>query len=464
MKHASLACLAVCLSLPMIARGAEPLSAEAKARIGRYIAELGEDEFEAREMAERVLRRIGPAALPALREAAAASKDTEIRGRAARLARVFEMEAIAGILGAPLKVRLAVKDLPAAEAVAKLGELSKYAIKVRGEVPGKRVTLDTGEVTFWEALDALNRAAGLREVPSREPSKPWPEAEGITVEAGTDTPTARFGSVRVRALAGPRGDLGPGLILNVQPEPRLREFRVLPGSLRIHKALDIHGQMLEAANIPEEAPRPAGGGGILIGGRPLVIPPAPTAQRGAGFHLKLGVKPTRSLRELSGTVTVTAECETGVVATILSPLTAKEKSASGRDGWAVRLLSIRQQPDGTVSASAVVTRPTSNPLEGVFGGKVRFGGRIVINGVEVGGESAKATPAHPRLYDAEGRAYTLSSVAAGEVREEGATAERRFTLKYAPPSAKSVPARMTLSAIEPSPLVVPFRFTDIEVP
>jgi hypothetical protein len=463
MKHALSACLVLALALVASGREAKPLSAEAKARIARYIAELGEDEFEARELAERVLRRIGPAALPALREAAF-SKDVEIRGRASRLVRAFEIEAIAGILTAPLKVRLAVKDLPASEAVARLAALSKYPIAIRGEAPAKRVTLDTGEVTFWEALDALNRAAGLREVPARAAVKGWPEAERIVLEAGAEAPTARFGSVRLRAQPAARGDLGRGLSLNVQPEPRLREFRVVPGSLRIHKAIDGHGQPLETANTPEEAPKPVGGGGVFIGGRALVLPPPPTAQRSAGFTMRPGAKPSRILRELTGTVGITAECETGIVAAITSPLTAKEKHVTGRDGWGLRLLSMKRAGDGTVEASVVVSRPTSNPLEGMFGGKVRFGGRIVINGVEVGGESERATPAHPRLYDAEGRAYTLAAVENEKVREEGPKAERRFNMKFTPPTAKSVPARMTLSAIEQSPLTVPFSFKDLTIP
>jgi len=451
MRIATLACLALCLALPA---SADP-TPEAKARIEAAIRELGEDDFEAREMAERVIRRIGRACLLALREAALTAKDPEIRGRAGRLARAFEVEAISGVITAPLRLRLAVTDVSPAEAVARLAAVSKYPIRLRGDEPRRRVTLDTGDVTFWEALDALNRAAGLREVSTRVAAKAEPET--IQLEAGADAPTSRLGSIRVRALPGT-----PGLTLNIQGEPRLRDFRVVPGSLRITKAVDDLGQTREAVVAPAEPPRQVGG--IIIGGRALVVPPPATAQRTAVFHLVPGTKASNRLRELAGTVSITTEVETGLVATILAPLDSRGKAVAGRDGWALRLDAIRKLPDGGIEASATVTRPTSNPLEAMFGGKVRFGGRVVINGVEVGGESANATPAHPRLYDGEGRAYTLAAVSAGAVKDEGGKAERTFSLTYRPPAATSSPGRMTLSAIESVPTWISFRLAGVEIP
>jgi hypothetical protein len=458
MKTAVLASLSV--ALLAVAGQGKPISPEGQGLIGKWVSALGDDDFETRELAERVLRRIGPPALAALREAAAASKDAEVRSRAARLARVFEVDAVAGILSAPRKVRLTVKGLSPSEAVASLAKASGYTIRIRGEAPAQKVTLDTGEVTFWEALDALGRAAGLREVSARAPSASGRGMEAIELEAGAEAPTCRFGSVRVRALPGKPGDVGPGLILNIQPEPRLRDFRVQGGSLKILRAVDDNGVGLGTVLAPEEPPRVVGG--LIIGGKPLVIPPPATAQRSAAFFLRPGPKPSKTLRELKGEVAVLAEAETGVVATILSPLTTKEKAVSGRGRWGLRLLSIKQDGDGAVHATVSVSRPSSNLLEAMFGGKIR--GRVNINGVEVGGESERATPAYPRLYDAEGREYSLSIITAGAVREDGPIAERRSTIKYTPPGPKSAPARMSLSAIEVSPLVVPFTITDIEIP
>src|SRR5439155_5789338 len=63
------------------------------------------------------------------------------------------------------KVRLKVADLPVAEAVKELARVSGYSIQVAGfsKPPGKNVSLDVGEVSFWEALDKLCAQGGLME-------------------------------------------------------------------------------------------------------------------------------------------------------------------------------------------------------------------------------------------------------------------------------------------------------------
>ena len=54
-------------------------------KIARLIRQLGDDAFPKREAADRELEAIGAPALAALRDAAAASRDAEIRWRAERL-------------------------------------------------------------------------------------------------------------------------------------------------------------------------------------------------------------------------------------------------------------------------------------------------------------------------------------------------------------------------------------------
>jgi hypothetical protein len=59
------------------------------ALINHLIKELGDDEFAKREAASKELAAMGPAALDALRKAAASSEDAEIRTRAARAIEVI---------------------------------------------------------------------------------------------------------------------------------------------------------------------------------------------------------------------------------------------------------------------------------------------------------------------------------------------------------------------------------------
>jgi hypothetical protein len=60
------------------------------AEIDRLIKQLGSNDFEEREAAQKALEKIGPRALEALRAAASKSTDQEIRGRAAKLVASIE--------------------------------------------------------------------------------------------------------------------------------------------------------------------------------------------------------------------------------------------------------------------------------------------------------------------------------------------------------------------------------------
>src|SRR4051812_47892529 len=80
------------------------------------IARLGSPRYADREAATAALRRLGPAALPALRSARSA-RDAEVRARAAALLERVESE----LMVRPTLVRLDYRDRPLAEVVKDLG-------------------------------------------------------------------------------------------------------------------------------------------------------------------------------------------------------------------------------------------------------------------------------------------------------------------------------------------------------
>jgi hypothetical protein len=206
-------------------------------------------------------------------------------------------------------------------------------------------------------------------------------------------------------------------------------------------------------------------GGLIINGRPLELPLPATAQRVATVHFRRGAKKAKSLRELTGVVTVTAECETGPAATILSPLTAGKKTVEGRDGWGLALHSITKKDDGSVEATVTVMRLAANPLN-AMGPGVRFGGRVVINGVEIGGDS-HLTPVYPRLTDEKGRLYKLEKVGEGKAAARKFAddrSRRTFTLTYKPPATGSKPDRLALWALETAQLDVSFTLSNVTLP
>jgi hypothetical protein len=143
---------------------ADPPKADAET-IAKLIKQLGSDDFEAREKATKELEVIGTPALEALREAAK-SGDPEVKLRATSILQTVEKLAVTEKLLAPTKVKLTFKDTPLADAVAEFNKKSGYTILVHDpekKLKDRKVTLDTGEVTFWEAFDKFCEKAGLAE-------------------------------------------------------------------------------------------------------------------------------------------------------------------------------------------------------------------------------------------------------------------------------------------------------------
>jgi hypothetical protein len=134
-------------------------------RITQLVAQLGSDSFHERERARKDIEAIGTPALAALCRASHTG-DLETARRAADLIRVIEERDLTATLLTPKKLHLKITDMPVLQAVEKLAKLSGYALRVDGDRTGlleKTVTLDTGEVTFWQAIDQLGARAGIIE-------------------------------------------------------------------------------------------------------------------------------------------------------------------------------------------------------------------------------------------------------------------------------------------------------------
>jgi hypothetical protein len=165
--------LAFALGLGVLTPAADPPKADAE-QIAKLVKQLGSDEFESREKATRELEAIGAPALEALRDAAKTG-DAEVKTRATSILEKVEKKASAEKVLAPTKVKLAFKDTPVADAVAEFNKKSGYTIQLHDpekKLKDRTVTLDTGEVTFWEAFDKFCEKAGLVEATWQDVMKP----------------------------------------------------------------------------------------------------------------------------------------------------------------------------------------------------------------------------------------------------------------------------------------------------
>jgi hypothetical protein len=134
--------------------------------IAELVKKLGSMNYAEREKAKKDLDMLGMAALEQLRRAAK-TDDLEIRTRCEKLIDKLETKIAADKLLAPKKVHLKVKDVTVVQAIEQLQKLSGYPIQIDGDrtpLTKRTITLDTGEVTFWEAFDQLCDKGSLTQV------------------------------------------------------------------------------------------------------------------------------------------------------------------------------------------------------------------------------------------------------------------------------------------------------------
>lgn len=179
----------------------------------KLVRQLGSARFAEREAASAALEKLGPAALPALRDAREAT-DPELRTRAeAIIARIRSRERDRAEAAAPgferreLKaaslIRLDFASRPLDEVVEGFGLPSPGRIDWHPDTPEsvrrRRVTIrEPAPVPFWTAIDRLCRAGELRYIPGspRGPGGGQPPQFCLFLAPGAMNP-------------GPRADSGP---------------------------------------------------------------------------------------------------------------------------------------------------------------------------------------------------------------------------------------------------------------
>jgi hypothetical protein len=229
--------LALVVGLAILANSSSNRQAaadEQSDRIERLVKQLGASKFADRERAQRELRAIGVPALDALKNA---SSDNGEKGRRARdLVVELQQQALIDQVLAPKKVRLNLKDTPVIDAVDELVRQSGYNIQIQGEVRGlvkRKVTLDTGATTFWQAFDQLCDKAGLVEIAVQAPN----------ANPLQNDPRQAPGRQPFRPNPG-----RPGV-------PRIQQQKLVPGLLKVDNGPAVNGELV----VFQAQVRPQGG-------------------------------------------------------------------------------------------------------------------------------------------------------------------------------------------------------------
>ena len=190
-------------------------------------------------------------------------------------------------------------------------------------------------------------------------------------------PTDASSSIRVRIGDKNKVPAAPNakefdLVLQVSPEPRLN-WQSLIG-ITIDKAIDDNGDKLKQV-VAKADPNGAPGGGriIFIGGAPgggAVMPgwggPGGMWNQGNsnGMHhyvpvkLEKGAKASKSLKELTGTITAHVQTPPEVMMTIDDLAKAKGKGVKGKAGSGdLEIVSYAKDDEGTVTIAFTFTQP-----------------------------------------------------------------------------------------------------------
>jgi hypothetical protein len=478
------------LAVVLAAGAAEKPASEAE-HLRRLIEQLASDQFRQREDALAALEALGPSALPALHQALQNS-ELDVRRHAAELVERLERQAESAQVLKAKTLRLVCKDLPVPAAVAELARLSGGGIHLIGdqaEMSRRRVTLDTGETTFWAALAQLCRVAGLRERPSKPPAgdrdgvsvtgslargnrkiryldiDAWvqspTEAGSLELEEGLEPvlPTTTVGSLRIRALSAAHGICAGGhdwalLHLEMKPAPHLDWQRVL--QVRVTRAIDEHGQVLRPGSAfvdgshlkaldDDEA--------VVIWDGPVEVP-SNAGYRQVPLLLHRGPRPAGRIRELHGTIAAQVRPPVETVVRVENVLCGKGQTFRGKDGTVLKITGIVNDDDGACRIDVQVTASPEEPGMALAAGKMvrllREDNRALV-------ESEKAMFT---LQDEHGRPIRVVN-GVSSFHPEGRL--KLYTLHFQASKENGNPARLLYHARPTVLIEVPFILRDIPV-
>ena len=483
------------------ARAAEPAPLPPAEAV---VARLGSAEFAEREAAQAELLQRGPdpAALLALGRAAAGSDDAEVRQRAAGILDALTKHAEGAKLLKPRAVPLDFRAVPLDQAVASLRKSTGANLQLdatRVADPRRLVSVATGEVPAWEAVEQFRRAAGLVELFREDapvgsagaeaamplvrrsyyggPPGPATTANLVPVlwaDAGATPPAPlaadRSGPVRVTALPGRfalnRVVRGSGQVLiHLDVAPPADLLWEQTQEVRVLRAEDETTRPVTIAH-PLPAPLPANPNELMfLGGLGFVNFNYPNANgptdrgnpRLVPVTLKTDDRLVKTLRVLEGVIVGTASLPNQTVIAVddLAKSVGVVHDGPGDTKLTVKGWSVG--PDGKAALTIAVEGP--NPYN-----QARQGRRSAVASLWDEGGLGNAGLKNYRFTDADGNpvaAQVGSSNASDDGSRQAATLDVTF-----PPSTGGTrpPVRLVVLGSRPVTLAVPFKLRDVPLP
>jgi hypothetical protein len=466
---------------------------------------LAHPRYAEREKASRDLLSIGEPALKALR-AAATSADPELRARAAAIAERIDRAVRSDRLLVAPKIALKLDKVPLQQAVTEVANKTGLRFQHDPEKDTnlqRPVTLDTGEVPFWQAVQAFYDAAGLVEndmlasesvgssderlVRERlvklrlsrleEPSGFIRLTDSKSVSATTSrTPAVIDKAIRVRALPtafhqnkfdGATGEITFHLDVDAAPALTIQEIY----GIEVRRAM-ADGRQLTAA-YPSTPLQPVHGAyeQLLIAKQVVVVNGEMVLDGGTGSQtsypvtLKTGDTRPRQLTTLEGVVVAQIVAPPEELLTISNVFGKDKPEARTADGVA---LSVQSASDGGSTGQPVVRIRAASNVDSVneflnFPVQVKGRVRPFIRIKRLTGEMAVNTP-DLQFRDADGKPAKVMSSRIVSVRNDGVTWSQEVEFRLEKPAGGLNNVSLTLSARRPVMVEMPFILKDLLLP
>lgn len=485
--------LIACLLSESTVRTAEPVAVD-EAAVRKLIEQLGSKRYRERQQAVAELARLPAPAVARLLIEAGKSTDPEVRRLARELLRDSVSRQETEQLLRPSKIRLTYRNVAVPEALAdftrRTGMNVTLAEAERAKLAGKTIELDTGEVAFWDAYRQLCTAAGLTE-PGPDPAAApppspyadmerrgrrviWmdgrhlanqPAPQGFVLRAGkSEEPTFTAGALRLRVLGG-QGGKSPtakeaALRFDVALEPRFNWDRIV--SLRLERAVDDQGQLLEQSGVDLGEVRPVVGAGeeVLVvwdGETEMTTFPRP---RTTSLGLSLGQRPARTIKELRGTLAVQAEAPLEALVRVPDLLRAEKKTFDGLSGSYVKVQEVSKDTTGQFTVRVEVRMPSKEADLPLGGSRMVWVNRA--RGLRADGGAMTPEQFEKRgiaLRDAKGQALGLVSAKCDSAASP--IGPFQYTLVYEWKKDQPEPTSLVLTGRRTVLLEVPFVLRDV---
>ncbi|MBL8795063.1 MAG: hypothetical protein JNM56_14235 [Planctomycetia bacterium] len=463
-----------CLTASVLA---EAGMAPSTVTIDQLIAQLGSGQFAEREEAALALETVGGPALDALRRAAQ-SQDLEVRRRAEELAARIEVRVDSTRLLAGKKVRLGYRDTPITEAMADFSRRTGLNLKLHSdderlaELDSRKLTLETGDLGIWDALDRFCAASGLAES-SLSPDGGESLTCRLRLGEPARVPGYQAGAVRIRSLSqrSPGWGRTPGVVdaacmLEVATEPGLVWHGV--ADIRVHKAIDDQGQQLDqvpgsldGGSLDELTP--FGGFGKRMFRTEFADYGSQAGKQAVSVKLKLGKEASHTIKELHGTLV-------GQMQTPLEPLLIVDnilqnggQGFKAGDGSTVKVGPIERDKDGRLHFDIdYQNAPTEDLLQLAFG----MNNRRAMNQAliwQLRARDRMGSMPNLELRDAAGKLVEVARY--NEVSQvAGTKATYSATFHILPRPGVGDPVRLQLLGRRTAIVEVPFVLKDVPLP